>query len=219
MKKSIFWLVVLLFMLTTYNPKLNSISKFNLNIKKIIIQNNSIVSSEEIKKKLDFLNNTNLFLLNTKDISKNITEISFIESFTLKKVYPSTIKINIVEKKPIAIIHEKKIVNYISDKGELIKFRHLDMYKDLPTIFGNHTTFYSLYKDLQNLEFPIEEISSFFYFESGRWDLLMYNNKVIKLPNKDYVLSIKKFMDLKNNTNIQKYQIFDFRIKDQLILN
>jgi len=108
MKKSIFWLVVLLFMLTTYNPKLNSISKFNLNIKKIIIQNNSIVSSEEIKKKLDFLNNTNLFLLNTKDISKNITEISFIESFTLKKVYPSTIKINIVEKKPIAIIHEKK---------------------------------------------------------------------------------------------------------------
>ena len=219
MKKSIFWLVVLLFMLTTYNPKLNSISKFNLNIKKIIIQNNSIVSSEEIKKKLDFLNNTNLFLLNTKDISKNITEISFIESFTLKKVYPSTIKINIVEKKPIAIIHEKKIVNYISDKGELIKFRHLDMYKDLPTIFGNHTKFYSLYKDLQNLEFPIEEISSFFYFESGRWDLLMYNNKVIKLPNKDYVLSIKKFMDLKNNTNIQKYQIFDFRIKDQLILN
>ena len=93
------------------------------------------------------------------------------------------------------------------------------MYKDLPTIFGNHTKFYSLYKDLQNLEFPIEEISSFFYFESGRWDLLMYNNKVIKLPNKDYVLSIKKFMDLKNNTNIQKYQIFDFRIKDQLILN
>ena len=47
----------------------------------------------------------------------------------------------------------------------------------------------------------------------------MYNNKVIKLPNKDYILSIKKFMDLKNNTNIQKYQIFDFRIKDQLILN
>ena len=219
MKKSIFWLVVLLFMLTTYNPKLNSISKFNLNIKKIIIQNNSIVSSEEIKKKLDFLSNTNLFFLNTKNISKNITEISFIESFTLKKVYPSTIKISIVEKKPIAIIRKKKIINYISDKGELIKFRHLDMYKDLPTIFGNHTKFYSLYKDLQNLEFPIEEVSSFFYFESGRWDLLMYNNKVIKLPNKDYVLSIKKFMDLKNNTNIQKYQIFDFRIKDQLILN
>jgi hypothetical protein len=62
-------------------------------------------------------------------------------------------------------------------------------------------------------------IKSFYFFESGRWDLLMYDDKMIKLPIKDYLVSLKNYMESRNNNNFNNYRIFDYRIKDQLILN
>ena len=47
----------------------------------------------------------------------------------------------------------------------------------------------------------------------------MKDENIIKLPIKDYLFSIENYMDLKNEDNFNKYKIFDYRIKDQLILN
>ena len=68
----------------------------------------------------------------------------------IKKIYPNTLKLIIVEKKPIAILQNKKEKFYISNKGNLINFIDVDIYKDLPTVFGNGRDFYSLYEDLKS---------------------------------------------------------------------
>ena len=62
-------------------------------------------------------------------------------------------------------------------------------------------------------------IKSFYYFESGRWDIIMKNNKVIKLPIKNYLSSLENYMLSITNDKFENYKIFDYRIKDQLILN
>ena len=219
MKKSFFWLCVLFIILTTYKPKFVLFHDFSLNIKKIIIENNSILETSEIKNKLIYLYDENLFSLSTSVLEKKLKTINFIESFGVKKIYPDTLKVIIEEKKPVAILQKKKEKFYISDKGELISFRNVEIYKDLPTVFGNGDAFHSLYKDLQNIEFKLEEIKSFYFFESGRWDLIMHNEKVIKLPIEDYVISLKNYMGSKTNINFNKYKIYDYRIKDQVILN
>ena len=219
MKKSLFGLIVLFILLTTYTPKFNFIENSNLYIQKIEIENTYIVSSDQINKNLRFLYKENLFFLNLRDIEKNLKQESFVESFSVKKIYPNTLKIIIAEKKPIAILHNKKEKFYISNKGDLIDFIDIKIYKDLPTVFGNGESFYSLYQDLQNIRFPLERIKSFYFFESGRWDLVMHDDKVIKLPTKKYLSSLENFMLSKDNTNFNNYKIFDYRIKDQLILN
>ena len=61
MKKSLFGLIVLFIFLTTYTPKKNNLKSFNLNIKEIVIENNAVIEKEEIKKKLSFLYEENLF--------------------------------------------------------------------------------------------------------------------------------------------------------------
>ena len=219
MKKSLFGLIVLFILLTTYTPKLNFIENSNLYIQKIEIENTYIVSSDQIKKNLRFLYKENLFFLNLKDIEKNLKQESFVESFSVKKIYPNTLKIIIVEKEPIAVLQNKKKKFYISDKGDFIDFQYMERYRDLPTVFGNGKFFYSLYQDLQSIKFPLETIKSFYFFESGRWDLAMHDDKMIKLPTKDYLVSLKNYMESRNNSSFNNYKIFDYRIKDQLILN
>lgn len=219
MKKSIFLLLILFVFLTTYSPKFSLFSKLNFNIKKIIIENNLALEANEINEKLNFLYNENLLFLKKEKIANNLKMLSFIDSFSIKKIYPDKLKLIIIEKKPIAILHYKKEKNFISDKGLLINFKDIEIYNDLPTVFGNGKNFYTLYKDLQKIKFPLMTIKSFYFFKSGRWDLIMQNQKIIKLPIKNQVLSLEHFMELKKDKNFDRYKIFDFRIKDQLILN
>ncbi len=219
MKKSLLALIILFILLTTYTPKFKYFEDYNLNIKKIIIQNNSIIENDKIKEKMNFLYNRNLFFLKTKDIEEKLKKETFIESFSIKKIYPKTIKLIIVEKTPIAILQKKREKFYISDKGSLINFKDIKKYRELPVVFGNGESFFSLYKDLENIKFPLEKIKSFYFFESGRWDLIMKDDKIIKLPTINYLLGLKNFILLKNDKNFNNYKIFDYRIKDQLILN
>ncbi len=219
MKKSLIGLLILFFFLTTFTPK----SDFNLNsklyIQKIKVENNSVIEADEIKDKLNFLYKENLFFLNTKDIEEKLESETFIDSFSIKKIYPNTLKLAIVEKRPIAILQNKKKKFFISDKGDLIDFKIVDIYNDLPTVFGKGESFYSFYQDLKNINFPLEMIKSFYFFESGRWDLVLHDDKVIKLPIKNYNFYLKNFMLSKDNKIFKNYKIFDYRIKDQLILN
>ena len=218
MKKRLTIGLLLLFLFSTYNIKLNKTFFSNLQIKKITIENNKIIKDKEIKEKLSFLYETNFFFLRTKKIEKKLKEIQFIESYQIKKIYPNNLIIKINEKKPIAIIQKSKQKNYFTARGELIDFRKIKKFEDLPTVFGDEKSFSTFYVNLKNINFPFKEIKTFYLFESKRWDLLTLKNQLIKLPINNYNKSLLNFISLKDQANFEKYKIFDYRIKDQLIL-
>ena len=218
MRIPILGLIVIFIFLTTYNNN-NFFSYEKFNIKNIIIEENHIISTNELKKDLDFLYFSNLFFLDIKRLESALLKKTFIKSFRIKKIYPNKIKIIISEKKPVAILLNSKKKFYITRNGDLINFTQINSFKDLPTIIGNGDKFSGLYKSLEHLNFPIDKIKSYYFFEIGRWDLILLDGRTIKLPVLNYILSLKKFMELKNTTNFKKFKIFDYRIKDQLILN
>ena len=219
MKKSLLGFCLLFILLSSYIPKFKLNTNLRLSINEIKLDGNFILKDEEIIKRLNFLYKENLFFLNTEKIEKNLKKESFIGSYKIKKIYPDTLKLTIIEKVPIAILLNKKKKFYISDKGDLMNFADIEIYKSLPTVFGNKEKFYILYKGLKDIEFPLEKIKSFYYFESGRWDLVTLESKVIKLPVGDYLLSLNNYMKSINDKGFNDYKIYDYRIKDQLILN
>ena len=64
----------------------------------------------------------------------------------------------------------------------------------------------------------MKQLNNLIFFESKRWDIITVDNKTIKLPNQNYEKSLKYFLDIKNQKNFEKYEIFDYRINNQLIL-
>ena len=217
MKKRLVIALALLALLSTYKPqRLFSLSNFNL--EKIIIENNNIIKDKNIKKKLTFLYDKNLIFLNNNDIVITLKEIDFIESFEIKKIYPNKLKIKIFEKNPIAILQNKKKKFYVSENIDLINYKFIQDYKNLPIVFGDIDNFEIFFKNLKKINFPLELIKKYYFYESKRWDMEIEDKIIIKLPPKNYTKSLENFMNLRSNNNFDKYKVFDYRIKNQLIL-
>ena len=159
-----------------------------------------------------------MFILNEKKIEKILGDYDFINYLEFKKIFPSKLLIFVYEKEPIAILNDKKDKYYLTKKGEKINFFKNQNLEELPNIFGKQKNFLEVYSILKKINFPIFKIQSFYYFDVGRWDILLENKVIIKLPAKNFVASLKNFMDLGKKIDFEKYTIFDYRVKDQLIL-
>lgn len=217
MKKRLIIALALLVLFSTYKPqKLFFNNKFN--IEEIKIENNFILKDADIKRDLEFLLDVNLIFLNSLDIEKKFKNNDFIESLEIKKIYPNKLKIKIYEKKLLAILQKKKKKFYISKNINLINYIDLENYQNLPIVFGDIENFAILHKNLQKINFPIEIIKKYYLHESKRWDLETQKKKIIKLPPKNYIENLENFMNLKKDSNFEKYYIFDYRINNQLIL-
>ncbi len=217
MKKRAVVAITLLILFSTITPKKKiHISRFNL--KEIKIENNFILKEKDIKDLLIPFYEKNLFLLSYSEIEKALIQNSFIQGFKIKKVYPQTLKIKVFENKPIAIVFYKKKNFYLSKKIELIELIEQQKYKDLPYVIGDHKKFKNLYVALKEFNFPFNTVKKFILYESNRWDIEMKNNKIIKLPSKEYKKSLENFLNIKDKNEFKKYKIFDFRVNNQLIV-
>ena len=192
------------------------LSKFKLN--KIEIENTFLLKEKEIQNILTPIKNKNLIFLSYSEIKRELMKNDFIESFSIKKKYPDTLKIKIIEKKPIAILLNNKNKFYISEKIDLIKFKDIKKFDNLPYVLGNKNEFKILHVNLKKIKFPLNSIQKFILYDSKRWDLETKDKKIIKLPKKNYNKSLENYLNLINKNNFKKYIVFDYRIENQLIL-
>tara|TARA_B110000971_G_scaffold215969_1_gene250273 strand:+ start:1218 stop:1886 length:669 start_codon:yes stop_codon:yes gene_type:complete len=219
-RKNKFFLLIFFFIVfSTYNfneKKKNFSIIFP--IKEILIENTFALDSIKLKNELEFLTNTSLFFLKKKEITKVTDKYDFISSIQIKKKYPNVLRVLIFENVPVVTEVDKKKRYYLTKKGKKIKYVDLKIFENLPIIFGNHKNFNSFYTKLENNNFDIDKIKAFYYFEAGRWDIALKDERIIKLPETNYENILKKVKSILNDPSFAKYKIFDYRIKDQLIL-
>ena len=218
MKKRILIAFGLILALSTFVFKFN-INNFSiLKIREINVENNSFLTENQVKKDLSFLYEKNIFFLNKEEIRNEISQNSFIKSLEIKKIFPNKIQVKVYEKKPIAIIQNKKKKYYFTDNNDLINFTNSIIIKDIPIVFGDGKSFKDFYNEVNQINFPLKSVKAFYLFETKRWDLITKNNQTIRLPQKNFNKSLQNFLLLSKKSNFEKYTIFDYRIKEQLIL-
>ena len=165
-----------------------------------------------------FLYNKNIFFLNSYDIKKKLNKKNSIKSIEIKKIYPNKIIIKIFEKEPIAILINNDSKFFLGKKFDIIDYKKIDKFKNLPVIYGDKKNYKELFQNLKSINFPTNLIAKYFLLDSKRWNLELIDQKLIKLPPKDYKKSLKNFLTIKESINFDKYKIFDYRLKNQLIL-
>ena len=69
---------------------------------------------------------------------------------------------------------------------------------------------------LTKINFPISKIKSFYYFDIGRWDILLKNNVIIKITCKNFDISLKNFLDLGKKIDFENIRFLTIELKINL---
>ena len=107
------------------------------NIKEIIVENNEIVSKEQILSLSQINLDTNTFKLNKSKISKQLKENPYIEEVTISRKLPSTVILDVKERKPAYLIEYANGYVCIDQKGYILSIG--EEKKQLPILQGIET--------------------------------------------------------------------------------
>ncbi len=216
-KNLIIYFLILLFVGSINNLNLNQIKFDNIkNIKVIgLNQNENLI----LEKNLKSLNLENIFFLNGKEINTVINKNSLIEKYEVIKKYPSTLQVNVQRTIFLAKINKNSKIFIIGSNGKLLNKNHTN--EELPYVFGNPNIkdFLGIRQNINDSKFTYNQIKNFFFFKSGRWDLELTNNIVIKLPKNNILYSLNNAFNFLNAKQSNNIKLIDLRIKNQIITN
>ena len=222
-KTKLFFYLILFILLSTQIAKNHNISKSST-IKSNHIEVFGLSNENNLKvlKSLNSLSFQNIFFINQSNFYKILKENNLIESFYIKKFYPNVIKINIKQTDFLAITTKKNKKFYIGSNGKLIPVGDVkDFNKELPFVFSksNYADFVNLKKIIDKSKFVFEEIESFYYFPSNRWDLKTNSGLLIKLPEKNILESLQFVYLIEKNRKFKNNKIIDLRISNRIIVS
>jgi len=215
--KVIIYLIFLLILSTTSGKFLIKKKIFSLKINNINVFGLTVAKNLEIKNDLNGIFDQNIFFVKKEEISKIFNKHNIIAEYNIKKIYPSTLNINIKPTKFLA-----KIINYnnliVGSNGKIISVEQND--KNLPYIFGefNRKFFLEFMQSVYQSKFNFSEFKNIYFFPSNRWDILTNDDILIKLPKENVSEHLNKVHKIIASTQFKNKNIIDFRVKNYLII-
>ena len=203
-------------------------------IKKIHISGNNFIEKSTIKDHLKLGYDADLLFFDISENQQLLTEIDYIKSCRISRIFPSTLIVEIIENDPIA--HLKTLENeFIMDKDGILLPLNLSIisYFSLPELKLSNSININNYESndftknigskLNELQFQYPQIfNGILEFQfSEKEDIIMdfAQNTKIYVKKNDLDLHFKildEFQEIKQN--LSNYSIIDLRVKDQLIV-
>tara|TARA_Y100000741_G_scaffold340648_1_gene302378 strand:+ start:578 stop:1276 length:699 start_codon:yes stop_codon:yes gene_type:complete len=219
-KKLFFYLILFFFLSTQINKHQTVEGSFNTKIKEIEVFGLSKNKNLQVVNSLNSLFLQNILFIKKKSFLEILNKNNLIESFKIKKIYPSKIRVEIKKTSFLAITNKNNNKYYIGSNGKLISFEDSEkINKNLPFVFSksNYEDFVKLKKNIDKSDFKFSDINSFYYFPSNRWDFKTKNGLLIKLPEKNVLESLQIAYKIKSNEQFKNKKVIDLRINNQII--
>jgi cell division protein FtsQ len=216
-KNSIIIYLLLLFILSTTSGKFFKIqTKYSPKIIQINIKGLSKINNSKIYNELNNLFYKNILLINKNEIQKVLNKYNVIEEYNIKKIYPSTININIKPTKFVARLSSND--QLIGANGKFID--DVENSQILPYIFGEFKSkdFLKFKRSIMESKFTFTRFKTLYFFPSNRWDILTNDDILIKLPQGDYLESLNLAHNIINKDYFKNKNLIDLRIDNHLIV-
>ena len=213
--KIIIYLILLVALSTTSGKFIENQKSYSSKIKKINIKGLSKNHNSKIYNELGNLFYQNILFIRKEEIQRIISKYNIIEEYSIKKIYPSTININIKPTKIVARLSGND--QLVGANGKLIK--NEGNINILPYIFGefNSQEFLNFQKNIVRSKFNFTKFKVLYYFPSSRWDILTYDDILIKLPQDNISKSLDLAYKIIGSNDFKNKNLIDLRVKNHLI--
>ena len=199
---------------------LSSINNYNYKnifiIKYIKVNGFSDEKNKIVKDEFQIISGGNIIFLDKKNFKKMIDR-NDIKELIVKKIYPNKILVNFIPAKPICIIENKNNKIVLGDNGKILDIKINE--NNFPIIRGseNISHIFEVVNLLNSSKFNYNSIENIFFFQSGRFDIKLKNELLIRFPI-NYTKEIIDYgSDLLNNKKFVNSKIIDLRINNRII--
>ncbi|MDB9983411.1 FtsQ-type POTRA domain-containing protein [Candidatus Pelagibacter sp.] len=214
--KIIIYLLLLFLLSTTTGMFIENQSSYFSKIDQINIKGLSNTDKSKIFKELKNLPHKNIFMFDKEEIKRVMNKLNIIEEYSIKKIYPSTINIIIKPTKLVARLSSND--QLVGANGKLIEDNENS--EILPYIFGefNSKNFLIFQKKIAQSKFTLTKFKTLFFFPSQRWDILTYDDILIKLPQDNISKSLNLAHKFIRSNDFKDKNLIDLRIDNNLII-
>ncbi len=210
----IFISLIAIFVLLKFPSLLNN----SFQIQNVIIEGSEKSNISEIENNVTEFKD-NLIGLNFNSIRETVESSEWVKRASIKKVLPSTLKINVTENDPYAIYFQEGKSFLIDLDGSIITEINLNNYEDdLLFVRGENSPelLEQLIRDI-SIAFPdltqtLEEVE---FIEKRRWNLKLNSKLLVKLPDENIQQSLKNLKQLFEEQEVMESNIIEIDLRIQ----
>ena len=191
-------------------------------IKNVLISGTHNLSQDYLRNIINTQNHINILNVNLHTIYNKIIQNSWVEETYVERILPDTIKIKVLEKKPIAIWQNQNGNKLITVNGDVIYHANINKFKNsFPIIKGEKSkeNISSILKILETNKNFAKNIWSLTFINQRRWDLHFNQGLIVRLPSQDVIKAWQKIIKLQTNYNILNLRLteIDLRNPEQIL--
>lgn len=152
---------------------------------------------------------------------ERVEELPWVKRVTIRKLYPHTLQVAIVEKEPFAIWQHGGVTSLIDENGKVITDRIGSRYASLPLVVGAEadkraSEFVTLLRDFPSL---VPQVKAGVLVSGRRWNIVLRNGIEIMLPEEDALSALTQVVALNDGHGIFSREIaaVDLRLPNRLV--
>lgn len=173
-------------------------------LQNILVRGRYNTSSSSIKQAIGLKKGDPLLSFNSKKAKETLLQEEWIESVTVKRIFPDTISIVIEERVPMALWQKDKKLFLIDNRGLAITDKNLSEFNDMIIITGensgkNAVSLFSSFKAVPKIFYNIETAQ---FVSNRRWNLTMKNGTIIKLPESNIPFALSSLQKMHEQEKI-----------------
>ena len=205
---------IILFLFLIFPSLFNSYA----NIEKIIINGSNFSNKSLIKKTVREYSEKSLFYFPLEKYQIKIENLDWVKRALIKRKFPDTIEITIIENQPFAIFLNGINKYLIDEDGDIISlYSDSEKYEELLIVTGldGNLNFSELIRNI-NIGYPeiLNNIIEVEFIEGRRWNLILKESVKIKLPEKESSYQLKKLKQLEVDQKIFNTNIIEIDLRE-----
>ena len=173
------------------------------------------LSKDEIKTALEPLVQTGFFDIDVQVIHNAVETLPWVESVTVRRVWPDAVDIKVKEKKPVVRWREDSL---ISDKGVVFTPKTLEPFGDLLRVSGPEGQHLKVLEIMKGVKTALEdkslELAEFTITDRWSWKVKSANGLQILLGRTDQLKKLQRFLKTLNVLSLEQtdaMEIVDLR--------
>jgi cell division protein FtsQ len=191
-------------------------------VEEIKISGHREISEIDVLERLQLDGYTSLIGFDADAARERIAGLGWVESASVRKIYPDTLEVKIEERKPFAVWQHGRELMLIEESGNVIAPLSGSRHASLPLVVGlgapeRAAAFLAKVGKLPGLA---ARVKGYIRIAERRWDLRLENGITIKLPDHGEEAALADIVEMDRSQGLLTRDIaaVDLRLDDRLVI-